>query len=89
MRNSPFKFAYPVLPPYADPDRFTAAGAAPVPSTANGAALGRLCPAALPTLTVERGKTAAFTIGEEKLAVAVHNNYKTFNRQVVKLSISQ
>ena len=87
-----FKVSNPTgPPPNADPDRFTApssaaADAAPAPSTANGAALlglgGRLCPS-LPTLTMERGKTAAFTIGEEKLAVAVHNNYKTFNRKVL------
>ena len=68
-----------------DPDRFTAAADA-APTTASGAALGRrLCPSALPTLTMERSKTAAFTIGEEKLAVAVHNNYKTFNRRSVHL----
>ena len=87
----------PIGSPAADPDRFAAAAAAdaaPVPSTANGAALGlggRLCPAALPTLTMERGKTAAFTIGEQKLAVAVHNNYKTFNREAMfgYLSVSQ
>ena len=68
------------MPKSPDPDRFTAAAAGDaVPTTATAAALGRLC--ALPTLTMERGKTAAFTIGKEKLAVAVHNYYKTFNRE--------
>jgi WD40 repeat protein len=33
----------------------------------------------LPTLTIDKAQTVAFTIGTEKLAVAVHNNYKSFS----------